>query len=113
MGSRDELEQVRNLVKLFCDSSDNNPYLSSIGRTLLRGIALRGLKVRNKVLEYYHSNKGYIEAKGKIEAPVIIAGPPRSGTTLLHRLLSEDPNTRSPYTFEMEVPIPPMALYSS
>lgn len=41
---------------------------------------------------------------------MIITGLPRSGTTLLHRLLSEDPNTRSPYTFEMEVPIPPMTI---
>jgi hypothetical protein len=40
---------------------------------------------------------------------VIVTGLPRSGTTLLHRLLSEDPNTRSPYTFEMEAPTPPMA----
>jgi hypothetical protein len=41
---------------------------------------------------------------------VILTGLPRSGTTLLHRLMSEDPNTRSPYTFEMEVPIPPMTI---
>ena len=29
MGSRDELNQVRNLVMLFCESIDNNPYLST------------------------------------------------------------------------------------
>jgi hypothetical protein len=110
VGSRDELNQIRNLVMLFCESIDNNPYLSAIGRLLLRRIALNGLKSRNKVLEYYHSNKNYIEGNGKIEAPMIITGLPRSGTTLLHRLLSEDPNTRSPYTFEMEVPIPPMTI---
>lgn len=110
MGSRDELDQVRNLVMLFCESIDNNPYLSPIGRMLLRKIARNALKKRNKVIEYYHSKKNYIEANGKVKAPVIITGLPRSGTTLLHRLLSEDPNTRSPYSFEMEVPIPPMTI---
>ena len=110
MGSRNELGQVRNVVSLFCESIDNNPYLSPIGRMLLRKIALNALKKRNKVLEYYHSNKNFIDANGKIKAPVIITGLPRSGTTLLHRLLSEDPNTRSPYTFEMEVPLPPMTV---
>jgi hypothetical protein len=45
-----------------------------------------------------------------LKAPVIITGLARSGTTLLHRLMSEDPTTRSAYTFEMEVPIPPMTL---
>ncbi len=34
---------------------------------------------------------------------------PRTGTTLLQRLISEDSNIHSPYLFEMEVPIPPMA----
>lgn len=110
LGSRDELDQVRHLVRLFCESIDANPYLSPIGRMILRRIALGALKNRNNVLEYYHSNKSYIEAHGKIRAPVIITGLPRSGTTLLHRLLSEDPNTRSPYTFEMEVPLPPMTI---
>jgi hypothetical protein len=108
IGSRDELNKIRNLVMLFCESIDNNPYLSPIGRMLVRRLSLLGLKNRNKVLKYYHLNKNYIEANGKFKAPLIITGLPRSGTTLLHRLLSEDPSTRSPYTFEMEVPIPPM-----
>jgi len=108
IGSRNELIQIRNVVALFCKSIDNNPYLSPIGRFLLKKLSVSILKNRNKVLQYYHSNKEFINANGKIKAPVIITGLPRSGTTLLHRLMSEDPNTRSPYTFEMEVPIPPM-----
>ena len=110
IGTKKELKQVRDLVVLFCESIDNNPFLSSIGRFLSKKLALNILKNRKRVLQYYHSNKEYIEAKGKLKAPVIITGLPRSGTTLLHRLMSEDPNTRSPYTFEMEVPTPPMTL---
>lgn len=110
IGTEVELKRVRDLVVLFCESIDNNPFLSSIGRFLLKKLSLNILKNRKRVLQYYHSNKEYIDAGGKLKAPVIITGLPRSGTTLLHRLMSEDPNTRSPYTFEMEVPTPPMTL---
>jgi len=110
IGTKNELNQIRNLVVLFCESVDNNPFISPIGRFLLKKLALNILRKRKRVLQYYHSNTEYIEANGKFKAPVIITGFPRSGTTLLHRLMSEDPNTRSPYTFEMEVPIPPMSL---
>ena len=110
LGTKAELNQNRNLMMAFCEGVDNNPFLSPIGRFLLKKLALNILKNRKRVLQYYHSNKKYIEAEGKFKAPVIITGVPRSGTTLLHRLMSEDPNTRSPYTFEMEVPIPPMVL---
>jgi hypothetical protein len=108
LGTEVELERHRNLVALFCEGIDNNPFLSAIGRFLIKKLALDMLRNRKKVLQYYHSNKEYVEAHGKFIAPIIITGVPRSGTTLLQRLMSEDPNTRSPYTFEMEEPIPPM-----
>ena len=102
------MKRARMLVVSFCEGVDNNPYLSSIGRFLLKKLALDILKNRKKVLHYYHSNKEFVEANGKLKAPVIITGSPRSGTTLLQRLMSEDPNTRSPYSFEMDIAIPPM-----
>jgi hypothetical protein len=113
IGTRNELNQIRNVVALFCKSIDNNPYLSPFSRFLLKKLSLNLLKNRNRALQYYHSNKEFINANGEVKAPVIITGLPRSGTTLLHRLMSEDPNTRSPYTFEMEIPIPPMTLESN
>jgi hypothetical protein len=113
IGTKNELIQIRKLVVLFCESIDNNPYISPIGRFLLKKLSLNILKNRRKVLQYYHSNKEYIKANGRVKAPVIITGLPRSGTTLLHRLLSEDPNTRSPYTFEMEAPTPPMTAHAN
>lgn len=113
LGTEEELKQVRKLIISFCQGIDNNPFLSSIGRFVFKKMGLDMLKNRKKVLQYYHSNKAYIEGKGKFRAPVIITGSGRSGTTLLQRLLSEDPNTRSPYTFEMESPIPPLGLGKS
>jgi hypothetical protein len=108
LGTEGELKRARMLVVSFCEGVDNNPYLSSIGRFLLKKLALDILKNRKKVLQYYHSNKEFIEANGKLKAPVIITGSPRSGTTLLQRLMNEDPNTRAPYTFELDIATPPM-----
>jgi len=108
LGTKHELEDARKLVASFCEGVDNNPFLSPAGRFLHKKITLMWLKNRKKVLQYYHANKEFIDTNGKLKAPVIITGLPRSGTTLLQRLMSEDPNTRSPYTFEMEIATPPM-----
>ncbi len=108
LGTPAELKQVRNAVQSFCQGIDNNPFLTSGYRFINKKTLVGYLESRKKVLEYYHENKEFIEANGKIKAPVLITGMPRSGTTLLQRLMSEDPNTRSPYTFELETPLPPM-----
>jgi len=108
LGSEEEILQLKKIIESFWEGIDNNPFLSVYGRFLLKKSGLAMLKNRKRVLQFYHSNKEYIEANGKFRSPVIITGSARSGTTLLQRLLSEDQNTRSPYTFEMEAPIPPM-----
>jgi hypothetical protein len=108
LGTQQELARLRNVLVLFAEGIDNNPYLSPVGRFLIRHMALNLLKNRRRVLVFYHANRQFIEANGSFRAPLIITGLPRSGSTLLQRLISEDPNTRSPYTFELEVPLPPM-----
>ena len=108
LGTEEELRKARMLVVSYCEGYDNNPFISPIGRFLGMKLALNILKNRRKVLQYYHSNREFIEAHGKLKAPLIITGVPRSGTTLLQRLMSEDPNTRAPYTFELEIATPPM-----
>jgi hypothetical protein len=46
-------------------------------------------------------------AEVKIERPLIITGLPRSGTTILHSILAQDPDSRSPLTWETYYPSPP------
>ena len=43
----------------------------------------------------------------RIEAPVFIIGLPRTGTTHLHGILSEDPRNRAPATWEVMCPAAP------
>ncbi len=108
LGTDADLKQIRKLAASYWEGIDSNPFLNPIGRFLLKKGGLNGLRNRRKVLQYYHANNQFIETNGQLKAPVIVTGLPRSGTTLLHRLLSEDPNTRSPYAFEMGAPLPPM-----
>ena len=46
-------------------------------------------------------------ARQKIVNPVFVMGLPRSGTTILHNLLSQDPDNRSPQRWELDDPSPP------
>lgn len=49
-------------------------------------------------------------AAQKIERPFIVVGPPRSGSTLLHTLLSLDPGALAPEHWVCLEPCPPSAL---
>lgn len=105
-----ELEALRRNIALFSHNIDRNPYLSSIGRYLLRRIMKAHLHNRARTIAFYERNRAFIERRGRYVAPVIVTGTFRSGTTLLQRLLSEDPNTRSPLAFELESTTPPIQI---
>ena len=45
-------------------------------------------------------------AKGKVTAPIVIVGQPRTGTTILFDLLAQDPELRAPLTWEVDRPVP-------
>jgi hypothetical protein len=48
-------------------------------------------------------------AQQRIQRPLIIVGPPRSGSTLLHTLLSLDPDNMAPEHWMCREPSPPLA----
>ena len=43
-------------------------------------------------------------AAGAIERPLVIVGQPRTGTTILHDLLAQDPALRAPLTWQVDRP---------
>jgi hypothetical protein len=45
-------------------------------------------------------------ADGTIDKPLVIVGQPRTGTTILHDLLAQDPLLRAPLTWEVDRPVP-------
>ncbi len=45
--------------------------------------------------------------RARITRPVFIVGMPRTGTSILHELVAQDPNARVPLTWEVSRPTPP------
>jgi hypothetical protein len=109
LGTAEELSCLRSAVVSFVQGFDRNPHLLGIGRVLIKKILTKYLAARCAVLKFYSENQSFIQTHGKLRAPFIITGLPRTGSTLLQRLMAEDPDARSPLTFEMESPLPPMS----
>jgi len=61
-------------------------------------------------LEFFEDFKRYPIGDERIEKPLFATGEPRSGTTLLHALLSVDPDARALRFWELMYPSPPPGL---
>lgn len=65
------------------------------------------LKNRLQVEAYLKQNPELLARP--VEKPVFVMGVPRTGTTLMSNLLAADPARRSPLTWEIDEPVPPVA----
>jgi hypothetical protein len=64
-------------------------------------------------LEFIEDRNRYPIADEVIEAPMFVTGEPRSGTTLMHALMSVDPDARALRFWEVMYPSPPPGLAGS
>ena len=91
------------LQKLL-ESLNKEGNLNFVGQALLRKYLLNLLVNRLRIQENF---KRYPEiAKVPIEKPLFVLGLPRSGTTFLHNLLSQDPSSRWLHLWELCNPLP-------
>jgi hypothetical protein len=79
--------------------------LHPLGRFLIREHLLRLLKTRLRLSDAWQRYPVNPSA-ALIRRPVFITGMPRSGSTFLHELLSQDPDNRSPKVWEVMFPLP-------
>ncbi len=108
-GNEDFMERLAVLI----NSLNNEGRLTTIGRISAKETISRYL--RNRLLiENHLKNHPEIEQQ-EIRKPLIIAGLPRTGTTILFNLLAEDPANRVPMSWEATLPFPPpkTATYDS
>ncbi|NND44694.1 MAG: sulfotransferase [Xanthomonadales bacterium] len=61
-------------------------------------------------LRFFNDHKTYDLDAEQIDRPLFVTGEPRSGTTLLHALLSVDPDARALRFWEVMHPSPPPGL---
>jgi len=91
---------LHKLVQSINKEGCPNPF----GALAVKGLLERILYGRYK-MEQEMAKNPWIEDQ-KIEQPVFIIGMPRTGTTILHAILHEDPAHRSPLAWECLLPYP-------
>lgn len=84
--------------------------LSQIGRITAYWNLLDLLCVRLR-LTHYRAQRPQVAAQ-RIERPLFILGLPRTGTTILHELIAQDPAFRSPASWEVTRPLPSPTAHS-
>jgi len=75
------------------------------GRLRARSEVQRILQNRLRLVDLWSREPRVLA--GPVDAPVFVTGLGRSGTTLLHELLSLDPDVRSPRLWELMYSVPP------
>lgn len=96
--------QFRVALRTLLDALNTEARLNFLGRYLLRTDCLNLLKNR---LQLQADFKRYREIQQvPIQRPLFILGLPRTGTTFLHNLLSQDPNSRWLRMWELYFPTP-------
>jgi Sulfotransferase family len=87
------------------DSLRTEAALNELGAALVGGELAGYLGDRMRLVAY---RKAHPEIAGvDVVPPIVIVGQGRTGTTILHQLLAQDPATRVPLTWEIDHPVPP------
>lgn len=98
-------DDFRAPLALLLDGLEKEAQLSLLGRIIARGDLLRTLENRLGMVDLFKRHPEIAEQR--IERPIFVVGPPRSGTTIFHDLLVMDPDNRVPLTWETARPLPP------
>ena len=92
-------------LALFVQSLEEEAFLTPMGKLVARERCLSHIVNR---LNYVGDRALYPEiAQQRIVKPIFIVGFPRTGTTILHDILAQDPASRAPLTWEAMFPSPP------
>jgi hypothetical protein len=91
-------EPLERLLRAYRDEAD----LTTLGRLTVRELIVSLLENLLR-LEAERASSPSVEAQ-EVAPPVFIVGLPRTGTTHLHGLMSEDPGNRAPLSWEVMYP---------
>jgi hypothetical protein len=91
---------LRELLRSFEDEAR----LTTLGRGMARANVVSALVTRLRLVDWRKRNPEV--AAQQIRRPLFVLGMPRTGTTLLHGLLAQDPAARAPLTWEVAAPCP-------
>ena len=80
-------------------------HLNTVGEAMAPAVLLGYLGTRLEVTDWHRRHPEM--AQGAVTPPVVMIGMGRTGTTILHDLLGQDPANRVPRTWEVDRPCPP------
>jgi hypothetical protein len=98
-------DRFRTPLRVLLDAFEHEAALTLLGRIIARSELVRLLENRLRMTAARRANPEI--DRERIEQPLFILGLPRTGTTILHELLAQDPANRVPMTWEVMHPWPP------
>jgi hypothetical protein len=98
-------QRFRVPLKALLDSYENDPGLTYVGRAMAQGMLVHLLANRLAIHRDLRQHPDILT--GTIRRPLFVVGLPRTGTTLLQNLLSQDPAARPLLFWESMAPSPP------
>jgi len=100
----EDASTLEGMSRLF-DAYEREGRLTLAGKVALSRDALTMLTNRLTIEKTRSLNPDI--ARERIDRPIVVLGLPRSGTTLLHHLLAQDPRHRCPLGWEIMYPVNP------
>lgn len=97
--------QFRTGLDVLLRSLRDEAALHATGESIVREDLLRLLGNRLRMRSLLRAHPDVIA--DRIEQPLFIVGLPRTGSSILHELLAQDPENRTPMTWEVKLPCPP------
>jgi hypothetical protein len=90
--------------RILVRALDEEAKLHALGRAISRSDCLNWLENRLQITE---TRKRHPEiSTAPVDRPLFITGLPRTGTSILHELLAQDPHHRAPLHWEVRSPCP-------
>ena len=86
-------------LKVLCSALETEAELTPLGLSATQRYLRRLCSVRLRLDDA-------ADGLAPIEAPIVVVGLPRSGTTVVHRMLAADPALRAPEGWEFLMPLP-------
>jgi len=104
-GDDDPESTWRDGLRVFLAALEDEADLNLLGRIMARNDVVRALVNRLEVRATLLQHPEILEQS--VDSPVLVVGTGRSGTSLLHELLAQDPRHRVARTWELLHPCPP------
>src|SRR5512135_1335123 len=98
-------DRFREGLKVLVEAFERQDTAHTFGRIAFRAFCIRLLVNRLRIEDELRRHPEILEVP--IRRPVFVTGLPRSGTTLLHRLLAQNPAGRPLLFWEASAPAPP------